>query len=404
MSKVLRRIKKIEYRALPDETKGLEEKRNDLVEEMEGIVNKAKSEVRALTEEEDTRFDEIKAEIEAIDKTIKKGEETRALADKKVVKEEKKMEERSQEEINNEELRSIFKEEREAAPAMNTGTNDEGGYVINKELSKEIIKEIKDRSDVYKFFNGTTVKGNYKIPKKTANGKAEWVDENPSTDPTSTIPKLELIELGQNRLYRESAITKSMVNVEELDLQGFIKDDIADSMTDAVEDAIFNGDGKKKPTGIISGIKSSNKIALESRGTFSVDVLKKAKAKLKQGIVKKAKWFMNSQTFLEIDLLKDNMGRGLLQPNPTSETDYILLGLPVVLTDALKAPEDSGNNCLIVLATPSAYHTNTQSQLAMYVYTDSAFTRKGLIGYGADLYMDGKTKDDQQVAGIFNVA
>lgn len=64
------------------------------------------------------------------------------------------------------------------------------------QLSKEIIKEIKDRSDVYKFFNGTTVKGNYKIPKKTVNGRAEWVDENPATDPTATIPKLELIELG----------------------------------------------------------------------------------------------------------------------------------------------------------------------------------------------------------------
>ena len=37
-----------------------------------------------------------------------------------------------------------------------------------------------------------------------------------------------------------------MVNVEELDLQGFIKDDIADSMTDAVKDAIFNEDEKKR--------------------------------------------------------------------------------------------------------------------------------------------------------------
>ena len=177
------------------------------------MVNKAKSEVRALSEDEDSRFEEIKSKIEAIDKTLEKEEETRSLADKKVVKKEKKKEERSQEQINNEELRSIFKEEREAAPAMNIGTNEEGGYVINTELSKEIIKELKDRSDVYKFFNGTTVKGNYKIPKKTSSGKAEWVDENGDSDPTASIPKLELIELGQNRLYRESAITKSMVNV-----------------------------------------------------------------------------------------------------------------------------------------------------------------------------------------------
>ena len=62
-----------------------------------------------------------------------------------------------------------------------------------------------------------------------------------------------------------------MVNVEELDLQGFIKDDIADSMTDAVEDAIFNGDGKKKPTGVISGIKKKNQISLEGRNVFTLD-------------------------------------------------------------------------------------------------------------------------------------
>ena len=86
MSKTLSETNKIEYRALPNETKGLEEKRNDLLEEMECIVNKAKSEVRALSEEEDSRFEEIKNEIEAIDKTLEKEEETRSLADMKVVK------------------------------------------------------------------------------------------------------------------------------------------------------------------------------------------------------------------------------------------------------------------------------------------------------------------------------
>ena len=38
---------------------------------------------------------------------------------------------------------------------------------------------------------------------------------------------------------------------------------------------------------------------------------------------------MNSDTFLELDLLKDSMGRSLIQPDPTSETGYVLLGLPV---------------------------------------------------------------------------
>ena len=371
---------------------------------MKGIVDAAKAETRALTEEENTRYEEIRTEIQNIDSILEKIEEERSFKEKKPAG--KKEEERSQEDINNEELRNIFtgkvSESRDAGVAMNTATNSQGGFVVNDNLSQEIIKELKDRSDVYKFFNGTSIKGNLRIPKQASSGTASWVTENPSTDPTATIPTLSIIELGQNRLYRESALTQQMINVEELDLQAFVKEDIADTMTDSIEDAIFNGTGTNQPTGLISGILSKNKITVNTRGEITIDDLKKAKAKLKQKIVKQAKWFMNAETYLLVDLLKDSMGRPLLQPNIAEGTGYTLLGLPVVLTDALKTPSDTGANCLIVLATPAAYHTNTQKSLALYVYNDSTYIRRGLVGYGADIYLDGKTKDDQQVAGIFN--
>ena len=404
MSKLLRKYRVPEYRTLPSEEKGYEEKRAELLNEMKGIVDGAKAETRALTEEENTRYEEIRTEIQNIDSILEKIEEERSFEEKKPAG--KKEEERSQEDINNEELRNIFtgkvSESRDAGVAMNTATNSQGGFVVNDNLSQEIIKGLKDRSDVYKFFNGTSIKGNLRIPKQASSGTASWVTENPSTDPTATIPTLSIIELGQNRLYRESALTQQMINVEELDLQAFVKEDIADTMTDSIEDAIFNGTGTNQPTGLISGIPSKNKITVNTRGEITIDDLKKAKAKLKQKIVKQAKWFMNAETYLLVDLLKDSMGRPLLQPNIAEGTGYTLLGLPVVLTDALKTPSDTGANCLIVLATPAAYHTNTQKSLALYVYNDSTYIRRGLVGYGADIYLDGKTKDDQQVAGIFN--
>lgn len=388
--------------------KELQEKRNVLISEMEGLVNKAKEEVRAFDETESARVEEIKKEIAGIDVTIKAEEEMRNFEKVEEKQEERKDDEkveekRSQSELNNEELRAIFTGETRA-DAMNTATDSQGGIVVNKVLSQEIIKAIKDRSDVYSFFNGTQIKGGFKIPKKATSGVAEWVDENPTTDPVSTVATLDMIELGQNRLYRESAITKQMVNVEGIDLEGFIKDDISESMTDAVEASIFNGTGVKQPTGVISGIKTANKITVATRGTITVEELKKAKAKIKQAVVGKAKWFMNSETFLVIDCLTDTTGRGLIQPDPTQATGYVLLGLPVVLTDAIATPSDTGAKCLVVLATPNAYHTNTQSAFALYVYTDSVFTRKGLIGYGADMFMDGKTKNDDQLVGVFNKA
>lgn len=390
--------------------KELIEKRNALITEMEGLVNKAKQETRAFDETENTRIEDIKKEIRSIDKTIKTEEELRSFEKVEDTKEDKEEEEkRSQSEINNMELRAIFtgQTQEKRADAMNTGTGNQGGFVVNSELSKDIIKEIKDRSDVYSFFNATTIKGDLKIPKKTGSGIAEWKGEYTSgglTTPNPTIPTLEILALGQNRLYRESAITQQMINSQELDLEGFVKEDIAETMRDSIESAIFNGTGTGQPTGLISGIKNANKITLDTRGKLTLEDLKKAKAKIKQSVISKAKWFMNSDTFLVLDLLTDTNGRGLMQPDPTQATGYKLLGLPVVFTDCMPTVSDTGAKCLIVLATPSAYHTNTQKSISLYVYTDSVYTRDGLVGYGSDIYLDGKVKDDQQLVGIFNKA
>lgn len=384
----------LEIRTLPVNTKELEEKREELVTEMEELLNKAKAETRAMNDDEVSRYEEIKKEIRNIDVTLEAEAEVNKVGDKKPAKEE-----RTLDEIINEELRCILENR---ATAMNTGTNSEGGFVVNSELVKEIIKELKDRSDVYKFFNATTIKGDTKIPKKTSSGTANWVDENSEQDPTGSIPNLTLVELKQHRLYRESAITQQMLNSQEIDLKAFIIDDVVESMIDAVEAAIFTGTGTKQPTGLLSGI--TKKISLEARGTITFDDMKKCKAKLKKAAWKKAKWFMHSDTLLVLDLIKDSQGRPLLQPDLTEETGYKILGIPVEVTDAMPSITDTGAKCIIALATPNAYHTNTQKTMALHVYNDSAYTRKGLVGYGADLYMDGKVKNDDQAAGIFNKA
>jgi FKBP-type peptidyl-prolyl cis-trans isomerase (trigger factor) len=63
MSRVARKHRTPEFRALPSEVKGLEEKRTLLIEEMGDMVNKAEAETRTLSEDETNRFDEIKQEI-----------------------------------------------------------------------------------------------------------------------------------------------------------------------------------------------------------------------------------------------------------------------------------------------------------------------------------------------------
>ena len=385
--------RRLELRTIVE--KGLEERRNDLIADMEAIVNKADEETRALSTEEVEKYNNLKQEIAEIDETLRIKEESRTLVTRKSKEnKDKKQEERTAEEIQEEELRT----------ALNTGTQNQGGVAVGETLSKDIIKELKDRSAVYAFFDATSVKGDYKILKKASSCQASWLQEGttPDTSDKATAPTFESVILKQHRLYRESAITQQMLNSQEVNLTAFLKEDIAESMVDAIEEAIFKGTGSNQPTGLIQGI--TKKHTLETRGKIGIDDLKKAKAKIKKSGLKKAKWFMHSDTLLELDLLKDADGRPLLQPDLTKESDYTLLGLPVDCSDTLATLETSGENCVIILANKGAYHTNTQKQIVINTYDDSTYKRAGLIGYGSDVYMDGKTKNPDVVAGIFNPA
>lgn len=385
--------RRLELRTIVE--KGLEERRNDLIADMEAIVNKADEETRALSTEEVEKYNNLKQEIAEIDETLRIKEEARTLVTRKSKEnKDKGQEERTAEEIQEEELRT----------ALNTGTQNQGGVAVGETLSKDIIKELKDRSAVYAFFDATSVKGDYKILKKASSCQASWLQEGttPDTSDKATAPTLESVILKQHRLYRESAITQQMLNSQEVNLTAFLKEDIAESMVDAIEEAIFKGTGSNQPTGLIQGI--TKKHTLETRGKIGIDDLKKAKAKIKKSGLKKAKWFMHSDTLLELDLLKDADGRPLLQPDLTKESDYTLLGLPVDCSDTLATLETSGENCVIILANKGAYHTNTQKQIVINTYDDSTYKRAGLIGYGSDVYMDGKTKNPDVVAGIFNPA
>ena len=69
-------IKAYETRSMPS----LVEQRNNLIQEAEALVEKAKTETRSLDDQEITRFDEIKTEVTKIDKTIQAEQEAEGMA------------------------------------------------------------------------------------------------------------------------------------------------------------------------------------------------------------------------------------------------------------------------------------------------------------------------------------
>ena len=146
--------RKFETRALPD----LIEQRNNLVEEMEKIIKDAEQETRALTDDETSRFDEIKKEISNIDKTLKAQKEARSLASAEFGKVNKEdMEQRSYDEVT---FEQIIKGEKRA---LDTGDNS-GKALIPTTIADRIIERVKELSPIYNMASTFDIGGDLAFP------------------------------------------------------------------------------------------------------------------------------------------------------------------------------------------------------------------------------------------------
>ena len=110
------------------ELKYLTEKRAENQEEMQNILNAAKLEKRALTEDEITKFNELKKLITEIDATINAEEEAREMNIEEKKKEISESEEKTENQEEKKEERAfvdfiVTGEERAASPGMSYGSN-----------------------------------------------------------------------------------------------------------------------------------------------------------------------------------------------------------------------------------------------------------------------------------------
>ena len=160
--------------------KELIEKRNDLITRAEDVLNGAKAETRELSEAENEELNNIRSEVEAIDKTIEQDEAFKAM-EKREIKEdnipkevemEKTLEERAMEtEIMEKQafenfIRGMVVHERagELTPAT-TGTGiGLGGALIPKTIVNYIIKRVYDICPILDRSQKFNVKGTLEVP------------------------------------------------------------------------------------------------------------------------------------------------------------------------------------------------------------------------------------------------
>ena len=351
--------RKFETRALPD----LIEQRNNLVEEMEKIIKDAEQETRALTDDETSRFDEIKKEISNIDKTLKAQKEARSLASAEFGKVNKEdMEQRSYDEVT---FEQIIKGEKRA---LDTGDNS-GKALIPTTIADRIIERVKELSPIYNMASTFDIGGDLAFPvydDKNDTGAALVEDMEELTE---SAGKVSLIKLENYIVGVLKVISKSLVNRNGFDLVSFTINKVAENIANFLEKGLLNGQ-KGKYQGVF---ETDNIVTAASAKDITVDELIDVQLTVPQQFQQNACWIMNKSTFAQIRKIKDNDGNYLLNKDVSKEFGWDLLGKRVYISE--NAPEVAAGATTIVYGDMSGLYVKLTKKMEIKVLLEKYATK-----------------------------
>lgn len=317
-----------------DFLKKLREDRATKQAEMQKILDAAKTENRAMSKDDVSKFDTLESEIKSIDSTISAEERALDLEKKTAVtpKSEKTVEERAEAEERafDRFLRGTLEERTDDPTDVNFTTTD-NGTVIPKSIANKIIKKVYDISPVYQMATRYNAKGELIIPyydESTQSITMSYADE--FTDATSTSGKFTNISLKGYLARALTKVSQSLMNNSNFNLLDFIVSQMGENIAKFIEKELIKGT-TSKVTGLSSGV--TQKITSASATAITADELMDVQDLVPDTYQGGAVWIMNRKTRSIIRKLKDSDGNYLLNKDFSAKWGYTLLGKDVYCSD-----------------------------------------------------------------------
>ena len=327
------------------------EKKNDLIKKAESIINLAETEKRELTDAEAQEIAEIRDDV----KRIKDMLEAMAEIDDARACGAGKMEKKADNDL--EECETKPKDEaRELAETrafdsyirglvletrspvnMTEGAN---GAIIPETIAKKIIAQVYDICPILERSSKYAVTGDLEIPYYDESSTAitvAWAEE--FVDLESSVGSFTNISLKDYLAGALTLISRKLINNSQFDLVAFVIDRMALAIARFIENACLNG-GNPDSTyhinqvkGLAGSIADSQKVYAGSTEAITADKVIELKDSVKDVFQNNAIFIMSRNTRTALRLLKDDVGRYLLQDDITSPFGSTLLGKPVYVSD-----------------------------------------------------------------------
>ena len=389
------------------------EKKNDLIKKAESIINLAQTENRELTDAEAQEIAEIRDDVKKIKDMIEgmmELDDARACGAGKMEKKadndleecETKPDDKARELAETRAFDSYIRGlvlETRSPVNMTEGAN---GAIIPETIAKKIIAQVYDICPILERSSKYAVTGDLEIPYYDESSTAitvAWAEE--FVDLESSVGSFTNISLKDYLAGALTLISRKLINNSQFDLVAFVIDRMALAISRFIENACLNG-GNPDSTSHVNQVKGlagsvTQKVYAGSTSAITADKVIELKDSVKDVFQNNAIFIMSRNTRTALRLLKDDVGRYLLQDDITSPFGSTLLGKPVYVSDNM--PEIASGVNAIYYGDMRGLATKFSEDMNIQVLREKFATQHavGVVGW---VSFDAKVENAQAISAL----
>lgn len=395
--------KNIQYRAVS--VKGLEEKKNDLIERAESIINDAETNKRELTDDEAQELAEIRDDVRKIKEALKIADELKD--DKKMVKEDnnvpaeqddknKEAEQKANEEAETRAFDAYLRNRVEHQRNAVNLTKGENGAVIPATIAKKIISKVYNICPILERSTQYNVKGKIVVPyydEDTSTSTITVAYANEFEELASDVGAFDKIELDGFLAGALTLVSRSLINNTDFNLVDFVVEKMAYAVKRFIEHELLIG-----TSGKVTGLSTlTNGITAGSATAITADEVVQLHDSIKDDFQENAIWIMSPATRTALRTLKSTTGYYLLNDDLSSPFGATILGKPVYVSDNM--PDMGAGNVAIYYGDMRGLATKFSENMEIEVLREKYATQHA-VGVVAWLEFDSKVEDNQMIAKL----
>ena len=233
--------------------------------------------------------------------------------------------------------------------ALSVGTDPDGGYVVNPDLSGRIVMKVFETSPMRAYasiqvISSDALEGLFDLEEASSG----WVGETDSRTETNT-PQLGKWRIPVHELYAKPKATQKLLDDASINMEAWLASKVAEKFARDEANAFVVGNGSNKPRGFLTYSSGTTlpgtieQFPTGSSGAYAAapnggDVLINALYGLKAQYRANATWFMNRATLTATRKVKDSDGAYLWSPGIAAGQPATLLGYPVASFEDMPDP------------------------------------------------------------------